>query len=204
MMDDLRMNSPHSPQDIEKLISSAGSYPHVEEIVKINRETKVSGIGILLGHVPESINLRIWRRYRKKGKVFFFENARVGDLYELYQHAFLLVDRVDDDYITTYNGPKIGVFYFESTKSFKFRMKFKTWQFYRGEICRGKICRTFNWLLRIPTYRSDVYLFLCDSEDVITVTSDKISYPLQDLLFTYNFKNPLRYMRSIVLPLFKY
>jgi len=201
MWGDLYMDS---PLDIEKLILSAGSYPHVEEIVRINSETKVSGIGILVGHVPELVNLKIRRRYRKNGKVFFFENAKVGNLYELYQHAFLLVDRVENDYVVAYNGSKIGVLYFESAKSFKFRMKFKAWQLYTGEICRGKICRTFNWVLHIPTYRSGEYLFLCDSEDLITLSSGKVSYPLQDLLFTYNFRNPLKYMRSVALPLFKY
>lgn len=211
MLNDFIVNNPRSPRDIEKLISCVGRYPHVEEIVRVTGETKVDGVGILVGHVPEMINLKIMRKYRKKGKIFFFENIKVENLYELYQYAFLLVDKVDNNYVSTYSdlgqeemGSKIGVLYFESVKSFRFKTRFKPWRLYRGEICRGKICHTFNWILHIPTYRSGVYFFLCDSKDLITLSSDKINYPLQDLLFTYNFKNPLRYMRSIVLPLFKY
>lgn len=194
----------NSPLDIGRLISSVGSYPHVGEIVKIGDETKVTGVGVLVGCVPVSVSVKIKRIYRKSGKIFFFENTKVGDLYELRQYAYLLVDRIENDYIVTYSGPKIGVLYFETTDSTRFRTRFKPWQLYRGEICRGKVCHTFNWILHLPTYRRGEYLFLCDSEDLITVTSGKIRYPLQDLLFTYNFKNPLRFMRSVVLPLFRY
>ncbi|MEM1694416.1 MAG: hypothetical protein QW456_09415 [Ignisphaera sp.] len=192
-----------SPTEFDKLLSCNGRYPYIEEIVK-SSNIKVSGIGILFGYVPSFINISIWRKYRKKGKVFFFKDTEIENLYELRQYAYMFVDKVGDTYITSYNVPKIGILFFEAVKGFRFELKFKAWQIYRGEVCRGKICHNFNWILRIPTYRSGKYLFLCDSEDLETMVLGKIRHPLHDLLFTYNFKVPLMYVSSIVLPLFRY
>ncbi|MEM1694063.1 MAG: hypothetical protein QW456_07640 [Ignisphaera sp.] len=193
-----------NPLDVDKLIQSIWSYPYVEDMID-DRQKKISGVGILLGYVPKHITTRIWRSYRKIGKLFFFEEVEIQELADLRKYAYMFVSRIGDNYIERlYNGAKIGVLRFESNNSFRLKRMFKPWWPYRGMICRGKICRRINWMMYVPTYSSGNYLFLCDFEDLVRSSFSGFEYPIQDLLFAYNVKKPMSLVRLATLPLFRY
>lgn len=195
-----------TPRDVESIIPLLRDYVHLEDILNTN-DVKISGIAILVGHIPEDVSLRFRRSFEKTGKIIFFKDIPMRELSELSIYAYILATKVDDKYVDeVYDGSKVGVLYFESISSPRLRKAFKPWSLYRGEICRGRRCYNFNWLVYVPTYKSHVYLFLCDEEDLqrYDADRDRIIYPLQDLIFMYTLKKQNVCVTSLSLPVFRY
>lgn len=191
-----------TPVELETIITAMGNYVFVEDLASSSE--RISGIGILVGFPPRWVTVKVMRTFRKEGKVFFFSDSSMEELDYLVPYAFILATRVGGRSVEELEGRKLGVLYLAKQVGVR-RKPLKPWRIYRGRVCRGKRCCNVNWVLPISTYKSESVLFICDETDLIRRAADgRIEYPLFNLLFSYNFSKPERYVMTLAVPVFRY
>lgn len=195
-----------TPIELEKVIVSYGDYVFVEDIFDDpGGELAVSGLGVLVGLPPRRVTMSVARKFQKVGKLFFFSNVPLKELLPLIPYAFMFASRIGGTLAEEVDGRKLGLLYISGAEIKRMQRRVKPWNIYRGKVCRGRRCYDFHWFMYIPVYRNGSYFFVCDSEDLIRRNSDgSIEYPLQNLIFSYNFKKPEGYLTTLAIPIFRY
>jgi len=152
-----------------RLLRMINSYTTIEDELKyILNYVRVSGVGIIPDTIPDSLRLRISRRYRKKGKIFWFDSALVKDLEPYRNYVIFLVREVvlNDSELEV---PKhIGVLYAEFQKyPERIIRRFPAWQVVKGAIRVGRSKYVLKGVMRVPTYDKYSVLFITHPEDIV-------------------------------------
>ena len=188
-------------ESIYRRLASINRFSTIEdELHYVLDFIKVSGIGIVLNAEPRT-SVHLIRRFRKRGKMVWFEKVPIKDLEPFRNYVIFLVSEVvlNDRELEV---PKhVGVLYAEFQKyPERIMRRFPSWQVVRGYVRVGRRKYFLKGVMRVPTYDKYSVLFITHPEDIVRETTEyrakigevKIKkFPLREIIETYRY-NPAR------------
>ncbi len=184
-----------------------------EEMKYTYKRCIVSGIGVIPGTIPDDVRLRLSRRFRKRGRILFFEHIPVGELEVFKEYVVFLASEVRFDGEEIKVPKKLGVVWVEFPRNPKqLKAKFPAWEIVRGRIIHGRREFILYGSMRVPTYDQHLVVFIADAEDIERKEKipegTRITYPLRNLITRYRHgtikQGHIIPSETLVIPIFSY
>ena len=129
-------------------------------------DLRASGIGIIPGTIPDTIRLQLTRRFNKRGKLVFFDNANVEELAQYRDYAVFLVDTLMLGEHSIDFKKYFSVIWAECSRNpDRLKRRFPQWKVVKGFIRYGRREYFLHGVMRIPAYSEHLALFIANPKD---------------------------------------